>query len=143
MNMNKYPKQIVEGQSSRVRDTWGSGQYQAPRGSRKHDGLDIKATSGQRVFAPFPGVITRVARPYANDPRYTGIVLEGSGEWTGYSLKIFYLEGLVSGGVDAGQLIGYAQDLGWKYTNITNHIHVEAYDTFGRINPSDIWMSCF
>ncbi|MCO6487427.1 MAG: peptidoglycan DD-metalloendopeptidase family protein [Phaeodactylibacter sp.] len=141
--MQKLPHPILTGQRSRAHDAWGSGQYGAPRGGRKHQGLDIRAAPFQKVFAPFPGTITREAAPYRDDHRYRGLVLQGSGAWKDYTLKIFYVQGIVSGEVGAGSQIGYVQNLGLKYPGITNHIHVEVRKGKQLVDPFSIWQMCF
>jgi len=141
--MSKFPSAIVAGQRSRGSDTFGSGRFGASRGGRKHQGLDIEALRGQQVFAPIPGIITREAVPYANDLRYKGVLLEGSGAWSGYTVKIFYVDGIKSGEVASGELIGYVQNLQIKYPGITNHIHVEVRFKGRVIDPFSIWQMCF
>ncbi len=136
---------IVDGQQSRIKDAWGSGQFGAQRdkGERTHKGLDIVAKVDDNVYAPFDGDIVREAVPYKDDNSYRGIVIKGSGDWIGYEMKIFYVEGLLSGGVTKGQTIGKAQNLNIRYPNITNHIHVEVRRNGQLIDPFEIWQMSF
>ncbi|MCF6236928.1 MAG: M23 family metallopeptidase [Gammaproteobacteria bacterium] len=109
-------------------DKWGKGHYGAPRGSRTHNGLDIEAYPKQVIVSPIDGSIVRKTYPYANDMRYTGVLLEGTGRHKGYSIKIFYMNpssGIIGKIVQAGDDVGEAQDLTIKYPRITNHIHIE------------------
>lgn len=136
--------EIVANQRSRVRDKYGSGQYGSSRdkGTRIHNGIDIIAIPGEKIFAPFDGEIIREAVPYSRDI-YRGIVFKGSGEWAVHELKIFYVEGLQSGKVKKGQEIGTVQDLTIKYPTITNHIHLEIKAAGVKIDPFEIWQYSF
>ena len=105
--------------------------------------MDITAIKGEKVFSPFDGKLIRRAVPYKNDPRYEGVVIRGVEEWTGYEVKIFYVEGLLSGEVKAGQEIGLVQDLTKKYPSITNHIHIEVRKNDKLMDPFDLWQMSF
>jgi hypothetical protein len=107
-----------------------------------HRGLDLIAEPGEIVFSPIDGTIDREAIPYANDPRYRGVVITGTGDWQGYEVKLFYVDGLFSGPVQAGSIIGRAQDLRAKYSGITNHIHVEVRMDGRLIAPFEAFGTC-
>lgn len=112
----------------RKSDKWGKGHYGASRGKRTHKGLDIEAQPKQEIVSPIDGTIIRKAYPYASDMRFTGLLIEGSGKYKGYSIKIFYMNpsaGIVGKMVQAADKIGEAQDLTVKYPGITNHVHIE------------------
>lgn len=136
---------IINNQKSRIKDSWGKGQFGESRdkGKRTHQGLDIVSTAGEKVFAPFEGNIVREAVPYKNDKSYRGVVLKGTGDWAGYEIKMFYVEGLFSGKATKGQRIGTAQNLTTKYPGITNHIHVEVKKGGSKIDPFEIWQMSF
>jgi len=95
------------------------------------------------IFSPIDGTVVREAIPYPKDPTLRGVVIKGSGEWAGYEIKIFYAEGLLSGGVTAGQHIAFAQNLGRKYPGITNHVHVEVRRSGAVVSPQEIFAQCF
>jgi len=141
--MAKFSHPLVSGQRSRVHDAWGSGAFGASRGHRKHRGLDIAAAPLEQVYAPFSGRIVREAFPYASDLSFRGVVLEGTGDWQGYTAKMFYVSGVICGEVAAGALIGFVQNLGVKYPDITNHVHIEVKKNNRTINPLEIWQMCF
>jgi murein DD-endopeptidase MepM/ murein hydrolase activator NlpD len=127
---------------SRTSDPYGSGQFAAPRDhhSRQHNGLDIAASPGDAVLSPIGGNLVREAIPYAP---FTGLLIEGTGEYVGYSVKLFYVEANQCGPVGAGGLIGYAQDLKYKYPEITNHIHMEVRYEGKLVSPTDTYLMCF
>ncbi len=107
-------------------DPAGSGRYGAPRGARRHRGLDLIARPGQPVKAPVDGLLVRQARPYADDRELSGVVLRGRR----VTLKLFYLHpdlGLVGKHVRAGDIIGTAQDVTRRYpgSGMLPHIHME------------------
>jgi hypothetical protein len=137
------PAAVVRNQRSRVSDEHGSGQFGASRGKRSHDGLDILAPPKEMIFSPVEGKIIREAWPYKNDASLRSIVIEGRGAWIGYEFKIFYAEGIVCGGVVAGQHIGYAQDLTLKYEGISNHVHLEVRHGGQLVSPYEVFAQCF
>jgi hypothetical protein len=96
---------------TRQRDSWGRGHYGAPRGSRSHRGLDIVSVPGEVVLSPIAGNVVREAVPYANDASLRGVVIEGSEEWSGFEIKVFYVDGLFTGSVRPGDPLGHAQDI--------------------------------
>ena len=128
---------------SRGQDNHGSGQFNASRGNRSHQGLDIIATPGEMVKSPIKGILTREARPYANDPTYKGVVIKGTGDFEGLEIKMFYVVGLKSGPVNQGETIGIAQDISQKYQGITNHIHLEVRRKGIVVSPTEFYNSCF
>lgn len=136
---------ILTNMRSRVKDKYGSGQYGASRdkGERTHNGIDIITNVGEEIYSPFEGAIIRQAFPYKGDNSFEGVVLQGTGNWTGYEAKIFYVVGLLSGGVSKGQHIAHAQDLTIKYPAITNHLHFEVKLNGTLIDPFDIWQMSF
>lgn len=135
--------EIVKNQKSRIQDAWGSGLYHASRAERIHKGLDIVAAPGEKISAPFEGQILRESIPYPDDPSFRGVFIEGTGKWKGYHMKIFYVEGLLSGGVKEGQEIATVQNLTKRYPRITNHIHVEVKKDEAQIDPFDLWQMSF
>ena len=114
----------ITGQGIR-NDSKGQGHYRAKRGSRRHKGADYVCTPGQDVPAPISATIVREAIPYADDDRYSGVVLQGEH----MRLKMFYLSpdrSLIGKKVKAGQVIGTAQDISQKYSPaMMPHIHLE------------------
>jgi hypothetical protein len=135
---------VVEGpMRSRGRDAFGSGQPGASRGTRAHLGIDVIASPMQRILSPIDGSVIREAFPYADDPSMRGILVRGTGNYSGWELKIFYVLGLFSGSVRAGSLIGHAQNLGTKYPGITNHIHMEVFRGGTQVDPREPFAMCF
>lgn len=123
---------------ARGSDRWGSGSFGAARGARQHNGLDIAVVKGADVSSPIDGVVVRKAYPYASDLSYTGVLIEGAGVHAGITVKMFYispLESVIGFHVKAGDKIGSAQDLASKYSDITNHIHVEVVKDGVVIDP--------
>ncbi|MDH4319961.1 MAG: M23 family metallopeptidase [Desulfobulbaceae bacterium] len=118
------------GKTSVRSDSKGDGHYGSPRGARMHDGTDYPCIPGQQVVAPIAGTVSREAVPYADDPKYRGLVIQGKHA----RVKLFYLlpaKGIVGKSVAEGQVIGTAQDISAKYgKEMTPHIHlqVESYD---------------
>jgi hypothetical protein len=112
-------------------DLKGSGYYHAPRGDREHQGVDYICEPGQSVFMPVTGKITRIAYPYSYNKRFSGVHVVGS--WI--ELQMFYLrpdESLIGQIIEAGKIIGIAQDISKKYGDkMDPHIHLQIVS----INP--------
>jgi len=136
---------VVRNQRSRTHDQFGSGQFGSSRdhGSRFHQGLDVVASPREMIFSPIRGKVVREALPYKNDLSVRGVVIRGIGEWTGYEIKIFYADGLISGEVAPGQHIAFAEDLSRKYPGITNHVHIEVRCKGRVVPPQDLFAQCF
>lgn len=108
-------------------DSGGDGHFGTSRnrytGKGTHEGVDISAKLNQKVYAPINGKIVRIAKPYADDSRFSGLLLEGL---NGEEIKIFYISPLKVGeNINRGELIGTAQSISKKYNTVTDHIHVE------------------
>ena len=134
-------KKIVDNQVIRTHDRHGAGHFGAPRGSRTHRGIDIVFTAGQNVYSPIDGVVTRRAFPYADDLRYSGVLITGNGIWTDFDAMMFYmtLTATVGTNIAAGSQVGIAQDLGTKYPGITNHIHFELRYNGMVVDPTHLF----
>lgn len=121
------------GHGVRGYDKWGSGLYGASRGGKRHKGADFICIPGQEVSAPTKGMVIRIAYPYAEpykDIMYSGIVLRAND----CEIKMFYFELLktiLKTTVEAGQLIGHAQDISVKYPGMIPHVHMQ----IDSINP--------
>lgn len=131
---------------------WGSGEFEAPRGSRKHKGIDIVAPVGAEVISVTNGDVTKIGFPYAQDPlgQYTNederraFYLKKAMRYVqittllGRRVRYFYVDPVVEVGdkVYPGETLGTTQDLGKVYPGITPHFHFEVMDDKGAImNP--------
>lgn len=120
----------------------GSGDYGAFRSAHPsipHQGQDFLVESGSAVYAAIDGKV-RIANPYKDDPRFSGVEVIGTGKDSAYKVKAFYLSPTVQAGqeVKRGDVIGYAQDLGIKYDPryTPNHTHVEVRVGGVVVNPT-------
>ena len=110
-------------------DGQGNGNFGSPRGKRRHDGVDFICIPGERVRWPISGLFTRMSRPYADDPHYTGAYVIGQR----VSIKLWYFEPypeLVGQQVQQGDFAGIAQDVSMKYNDpeqppMTPHVHLQ------------------
>ncbi|MBC8183245.1 hypothetical protein H8E88_19240 [candidate division KSB1 bacterium] len=125
-------------------DFGGSGHFGAPRGKRKHDGLDFiasynfEADKGQNILMPISdGIIVRTSLPYKDDLKWLGVHIVHPR----IELKMWYLKPIKSlirtGRIALGTVIGRAQNIGAKkgYENVTPHIHLRIV----KIDPSLIF----
>ncbi|KAM9373199.1 leukocyte cell-derived chemotaxin-2-like [Phaethornis superciliosus] len=120
---------VCSGQSSnKIRgcDPHGCGRYNAPRGSRKHKGVDVVCTDGSEVYAPFTGNIDKQAKPYGNGNAIDdGIQLSGSG----FCIKMFYIKPIkYRGSIKRGEKIGVLLPMQKVYRGIISHVHIQNCD---------------
>ena len=102
-------------------DSKGLGHHGAPRGHRKHDGVDLIVSPGQSILMPVDGIITRVSMPYKDDERWLGALIVNPR----IEIKMWYfIPNLLGMELKAGTVIGTAQDIGEKYEGVTPHIHL-------------------
>jgi hypothetical protein len=105
-------------------DPQGDGHFLASRGERFHRGLDLVVVPREVIFSPISGKIIRKAYPYASDRQWEGVLIKSKHYW----VKMFYmvpLEFLIGRQVDAGDPIGFAQDIRNKYNQgMLPHIHL-------------------
>lgn len=123
-----FPAQLRE-------DFRGSGAYNAVRVGHRHEGIDLLCNEGQNVYAPFAGIITRVAYPYAGNTRWTALELVGD---NGFTMKIFYVSPTKIGkAVQAGEAIAVCQAISKKYgVGMKDHIHVELLQGNTHLDPT-------
>lgn len=129
---------IVRNFVIRGNDSYGSGAFGASRGGRNHAGIDVVALEGETIFSPIDGTFKRLAPPYLNDSRYSGMVINNST----YEIKIFYIKNTIAVGkiVKAGQPIAVAQNISKKYgTGMINHVHIEVRKNGKLIDPTNLF----
>lgn len=128
-----YTKPTKSGKT-RGCDSKGCGYFGAPRGSRKHMGIDFITVPGEPILAPISGKVT--ALPYAaSDLVHRGVEIVSGVE----EHQLFYIKPIVRVGqtVVQGQIIGYADNVQIKYgTSMTNHVHHEVKQNGKFIDPT-------
>ncbi len=120
-------------------DSQGHGHFGARRagGLRSHKGIDLICFEGQTVYCPIYGYVERRSNPYANDSRWTGCKIVGTGKHKGYSMKIWYMQPIKIGeSVIPGSHLGSAQAISGKYTGMKDHIHLQLYFINQVIDPT-------
>lgn len=132
--------ELVPGQRIRGNDAHGSGSFGTGRGDKTHNGIDIVVSPGQSIHMPFTGKVVRIARPYADDLSWEGLAIQNER----YFAKIYYLRPLDVVGLtlNAGTVIGHAQDIGKRYRGITPHVHLEIWDRSKKntaIDPTNLF----
>ena len=127
----------------RTVDNWGQGYYGAPRGSRKHKGIDFAAFPGSEILAEKYGRVSKLGYPYDDDddndgkPDFNYVEIRDP---LGNKCRYFYVLPSVKVGdmIASGQAIGTVQDLESKYEGITPHVHIEVKDKDGKFfDPSE------
>lgn len=121
----------------RTVDNWGSGAFGAPRGSRRHKGIDFAAPPGTVIHATVNGTVTKLGYPYGDDLSFRYVEVTSA---TNLRHRFFYVEPLATLGqyVRVGDDIGTVQDTTVRYEGITNHVHYEILKPGGDpINPDE------
>ena len=120
-------------------DGWGSGEFGASRGTRRHKGIDYACCVGTLIESPVYGEVTKIGYQYANDLSYRYVQITDT---KGNRHRLFYVEPLVKLGTKVlpGDVIGEAQDIAGKYNDMDrgymrNHIHYEILTEDGPVNP--------
>jgi hypothetical protein len=140
------------GRAIRGSDIYGAGQFNAPRGNRRHDGADYIAVPNQQVVTPMSGKVARISRPYAGGTDanvLSGLEIHAS---DGSTCQIWYITpnaNLVGRLVQAGDRIGTARTLQNRYPprptplrnagSMTDHVHVRIHDRNNQpVNPATV-----
>lgn len=123
----------------RGQDSWGSGEFGAPRGDRTHNGVDFACYPGTLIYPVHVGRVSKLGWPYSDDSsfRYVEITDE-----RGYRCRYFYVEPSVNEEQNVGlyTVLGKSQELGGRYENITEHVHIEVYRPDGKIINLDEYL---
>lgn len=110
-------------------DGAGDGKFNAPRGPRRHKGVDFLCTPGQDLYMPLEiGKVTRKRYPYANDMDYEGMHVCGFINNLAIEILMFYCVPTVAYNINyrQGEVIGYAQDISKKYgPPMKPHVHLQ------------------
>ena len=123
-------------------DEQGCGYFGASRGSRKHVGIDIECSINAPILSPISGVVTKVGFPYSDEDKKHFRYIEVTKD--DYRFRFFYLSPVLKVGddVDAGDLLGYSQDLTTTYKGIAQHCHFEVKDKEGNhIDPTPVYLA--
>jgi len=117
-------------------DEWGGGHFGAPRGNRRHEGVDYACYPGTKVCSPVAGKVTKHGHPYADALEYKYIQITTENK---LHHRFFYVEPQLAVGASVleGFVIGIVQNLLPRYPKITNHFHYEIMTESGRkIDPN-------
>lgn len=124
----------------RTSDSFGSGHYGAPRGSRIHSGIDFAARPHSLLLSPIAGEVTKLGYPYSDDMEFRYVEVTDS---DGLRHRFFYIFPGVAFGetIDVGDPLGTVQDLEPRYPGITPHAHYEIRQDPGNlpIDPDEYW----
>ena len=119
-------------------DSGGDGNFLSPReDGRVHTGIDLKTNVGQDIFSPIDGVVKKTKAKTTSN--LLGLKIEGTGDYNGYKIFIFYLKPLVAEGtkVKAGDRIAQAVSLRPDYpAEVTDHIHYKVESNGLPLNPN-------
>jgi hypothetical protein len=117
-------------------DAAGDGTFDAPRGGRRHGGLDFLCMPGQELYLPIDsGVLKWLRYPYADNLKWKGIQIVGRDNDAAIELVIFYCVCELAGNrvFKRGEVIGYCQDITLRYPGQEMHPHVHLQ--IERIDP--------
>jgi len=125
-------------------DDGGKGKFGASREKGTHKGLDISTSIGQPIYAPISGNIKSSRAKESS--KLNGISIEGTGEYKGIQIWIFYIRPLLPlpRTIIAGEQVGTAVDLsknqGGDYSEaVTDHIHFSVAIDGIKVNPINLF----
>lgn len=123
----------------REQDRVGAGYYQAPRGSRRHRGVDLACQKGSTVLATTPGVVTKIGYPYSPRDPARGHLRYVQVSYGALDYRYFYITSLVSVGdvIAIDTPLGVTQGLCDIYPGIIDHFHFEVKRGGTYINPEE------
>ena len=117
-------------------DSKGSGEYLAPRGKRKHRGIDLACYPKSGIFPNVSGEVTKLGYTYSDDLSFRYVQVT---DLSAREHRYFYVEPCVDVGdwVDPTVMLGLSQKLGDRFPGITEHIHYEVKEGGKFIDPGD------
>ncbi len=121
-------------------DVYGSGAYQAPRGGRRHKGIDIACYKGSTVLSAADGTVTKIGYPYdPSDPKKGHLRYVQVTDGQGYDARYFYVSASVEVGdlIKRGDKLGTTQGLAEIYPGITDHFHFEVLSDGNPVSPME------
>lgn len=123
-------------------DSAGAGHFGAPRGNRRHLGVDYLSPAGANVVAPVSGEVLRISNVYRDEAKnrhLRAIVIQNTTD-ASYTAKVLYVQpsadirpGIF---VERGKtILGVTQSLRDIHPNATDHIHVQIHGPNGIVAP--------
>lgn len=118
----------------RGEDAHGSGKWNAPRGDRKHKGVDFACFPMTKILSPIIGECTKIGYPYGDDLSFKYVQVTDD---AGRDHRFFYLDPKVKVGdqILIGDVLGEVQNLERRYPGITPHVHYELKRGGHYLNP--------
>lgn len=119
--------------SVRVGSVWGMRFHPILHYSRLHNGADLSASSGTKIYAVGPGTITNMDRGWNGGAGNYVAINHGGGQVTKYLHMSRFASGLSVGSkVTGGTLIGYVGSTG---LSTAPHLHFSWYDKGKGVDP--------
>jgi murein DD-endopeptidase MepM/ murein hydrolase activator NlpD len=123
-------------------DNEGKGNFGATRAGHTHMGLDIDATPGETVYAPFTCLVNRWFYVYNGKKEFTGLELIGPENITVKLMYVTAMPGRIKAGklkpftVKAGEPVAIMQNRAKGIPAMKNHLHIEVIKDKKHIDPS-------
>ena len=121
-------------------DDFGSGEFQAPRGSRNHKGIDYACYPNTAIRSTVEGKVTKLGYPYADDMSFRYVEITDNQK---AKHRFFYVNPVVDIGdiVTPDWSIGTSQNIAGRYKTdkktMRNHIHYEILVDNKPVNPEE------
>lgn len=121
----------------RGQDAHGSGEWQASRGSRKHNGVDYVCEEGEYIRSDVEGKVTKIGYPYnPTDTKKGHLRYVEVTDNKRSRVRYFYIDPKVSKGdtISPSDVLGVSQDLTCIWPGMTQHYHLEV---IAYVNPKE------
>ncbi|HEY9815335.1 MAG TPA: M23 family metallopeptidase [Candidatus Obscuribacterales bacterium] len=118
-------------------DAQGCGWYDAPRGNRKHKGIDLMCNPGTAICSPVNGTVTKLGWPYAGNREIRYVEVTAGN----YKYRVFYVRPHVEldDYVTVHDVLGGSQELDSMADGGTQHVHFEIMNGNDYIDPTPLY----
>jgi len=103
-----------------------------------HTGVDLDSSPGEKLTFPIASEVMRIETDLVSSWR--GIILRGTGDYSGYKFRLLGLQPFVEPGATIGKntIIGEVQDPRHEFPDLNPYIHFEVYENDTLIDPTPL-----
>lgn len=120
---------MIKARLQQRNDKAGAGHFNAARGNRTHNGIDLDCMPGSLIESPVHGKITKFGYPYADDLSWRYVEVTDCDHRRHRLFYVILSDGLEIGqSVCVGDVVGALQDIRERYPeepDMHPHLHYE------------------